>query len=76
MKLKSTVLASVKKSKRLRTRLALGLDKHFATINRYVSENESNGDLTTATALKIISEELKLTQDEILEEPELAPVNK
>lgn len=49
----------------------MDLDKSEYTINRYIAENEENGMLTTAAALKVIREETGLTDEQILEvEPE------
>lgn len=55
---------------RIRNRLALELDYSQQSIENWLSENEHDGKLTTATALKIISEETGLTQDQILMESE------
>jgi hypothetical protein len=54
----------------MRRRLADALDCTDQTIVRYIKENELNGDLTKAVALKVISEESGLSTDEILEDTE------
>ncbi len=51
---------------RIRTRLALALDVTDQTIMRYLDSNSDN--LTKAAALKVIREELNLSDTEILEE--------
>lgn len=68
MKLNESIIAELKNHKRARARLQLELDKSEYTINRYISENEINGDLTKAAALKVIQEETGLAQDKILED--------
>lgn len=55
---------------RIRNRLALELDYSQQSIENWLSENEHDGKLTTATALKIITEETGLSQDQILIEAE------
>lgn len=51
---------------RIRTRLALALDVTDQTIMRYLDSNSDN--LTKAAALKVVREELNLSDTEILEE--------
>lgn len=51
---------------RIRTRLALALDVTDQTIMRYLDSNSDN--LTKSAALKVIREELNLSDKEILEE--------
>jgi lipopolysaccharide export system protein LptA len=68
MKLTQKAIIALKGNKRAKARLQLNMDKSDYTVNRWISENDENGPLTTATALRIVSEELKLTTDEILEE--------
>lgn len=67
MKLRETIRREVKSNQRLKARLALVFGKSVFTIERWISENEANGDLTKAAALDIIREELDLTDGEILE---------
>lgn len=66
MKLSNRAIEVIKGNKRLRNRLALDLDKHFSTIDRWIDANEPNGDLTTYAALEIIREEGGLLDEEIL----------
>lgn len=68
MKITQTALATIKENIRLRTRLALELSKSPATIDRWISINESNGDLTTIKALQVIREETGLEDADIIEE--------
>lgn len=51
---------------RLRNRLALELDVHFSSLERWLKENENDGPLTRASALKLIEEETGMAQEEIL----------
>lgn len=65
MKLTQIAIDALKNNKRARARLQLDLDKSEYTINRYIDEN--NIMLTTATALVVIREELKMDDSELLE---------
>jgi hypothetical protein len=65
MKLTQKVIDELKRNKRARARLQLDLNKSEYTINKYISENDIM--LTTAAALVIIREELKMEDSEILE---------
>jgi transposase len=67
MKLTQKAIDDLKSNKRARARLQLDFDKSEYTINRWINENEDNGFLTTAQALKIIQEETELTSEQILE---------
>lgn len=51
-------------------KLIAGTGKSYSTIYRWVRENHEN--LTNAAALKVIREELNLTDDQILEETKKA----
>lgn len=62
MKLKQDVITELKKAKRARARLQLELNKSEYTINKYIADNAFNGDLTKATALKIITEETGIVE--------------
>lgn len=72
MKLTDKAIEVVKKPA-VRRRLADALDCTDQTIIRYIKENEPNGDLTKAAALKTIAEETGLATDEILEDSESEP---
>jgi hypothetical protein len=65
MQIKQTVLEIIK-DKRIRRRLAEALDTTDAIIVSYIKRNHDN--LTKAAALKVIRDELKITDDQILEE--------
>jgi hypothetical protein len=67
MKLTLKAIDAIKNNKRVRARLQLELDKSEFTINRYIADNDSNGMLTTAAALKVIREETGLNDSQILE---------
>jgi hypothetical protein len=64
IKLKDEVVTNIRSNLRLKNRLALELDKSQITIQRYLDKNSDL--LTTATALKIISEETGLEQSNLL----------
>lgn len=66
MKLSAESIKSL--TTRTKNRLALELDCSVQTIDRWIRENEGNGDLTKAAALKVIREETGLSDQEILEE--------
>lgn len=68
MKLTTTAISEIKKNKRLKNRLALDLEKSGYTVERWISENEDNGPLTTAKAIQVIKQETRLADSEILEE--------
>ena len=70
MKLTQLAIDALKNNKRARARLQLDLDKSEYTINRYIDEN--NIMLTTATALVILREELKMSDLQILEVEEVS----
>lgn len=53
---------------RTRNRIALEMDCSVPTVDRWIKENEDNGDLTKAKPLQILREETGLTDAEILEE--------
>jgi hypothetical protein len=52
--------------KSIRPLLALALGKSEQSIIRYIGSNEENGMLTTAAALKVVTEQTGLKLDEIL----------
>jgi DNA-binding transcriptional regulator YiaG len=73
MKITESTISKIRTNVRVKNRLALALDCSVPTVERWIKENESNGDLTKATAVQIISEETDLTQGEILEEGKEEP---
>lgn len=70
MKLKATVLATLRRTKEAKNRLAFELNKSSYTIEKWIRNNDDN--LTKAASLKIIREELGLTDSEILEEEKVS----
>lgn len=66
MKLSEQAITAITKNGKLRNRLAYELDCHPDTLSRYLKNNDVM--LTTASALKAITEETGLTQEEILTE--------
>lgn len=55
----------IRESKRCKNRLAFELDKNPRTITEWLNNNDIM--LTTALAVKIVSEETKLSEAEILD---------
>ena len=64
MKLKKAVLAIIS-DKRIRRKLADALDVTDQSIMNYI--RRESDELTKAAALKVIREELKMTDDQLLE---------
>lgn len=58
----------ISKNVRCKNRLALELDCSVDTVERWLSENKVNNDLTKVTALKVINEETGLSQNDVLSE--------
>ena len=52
---------------RTKNRIALEMDCSVPTVDRWIKENEDNGDLTKAKVVEIIVEETGLRQQQILE---------
>lgn len=67
MKLTEKAIAAIS-TREIVLKLALALGFTEVWIHRLIQKNKENGDLTTAAALKVISEETGLSQVEILEE--------
>ena len=68
MKLSESAMETIKHKDhlRLRNRLALELNVHSSSVERWLKENEHDGPLTRASVLNMITEETGLTQEEIL----------
>lgn len=66
MKIKAKVLEKISESNQVRGRLQVELNKSSFTIHKWIKENDDN--LTKAEVLRIIREELGLTDNQILEE--------
>ncbi len=73
MKLTNKAIDNIYENRDLRFELAMELDRSEESIRKYARDNEDNGDLTKAAAIKIISEKTGLKTEEILEE--LQPQN-
>jgi len=52
---------------RARNRIALEMDCSVPTVDRWIKENEPNGNMTKASVLIIIAEESGLDESQILE---------
>lgn len=68
MKIRKLVLMAIKGNTELRRRIKETLGISEPTLYRLINDNSD--DLTKASALKVIREELELTDSEILEEEE------
>jgi hypothetical protein len=66
MKLTTGALGGI--TLRAKNRIALELDCSVQTVERWMKENENNGNLTKAKAVSIISEETGLNEQDILED--------
>lgn len=67
MRITTKAIQRLNKSNGAKARLCSALNKSYPTIQRWITENEADGKLTTANALEVISEELNMPQTEILE---------
>ena len=63
--IKPKIITRIMESQKTKNRLAYEFNNHIATINRWLESNDAM--LTTRTALIAISEELELTEEEILQ---------
>lgn len=52
---------------RTKNRIALELNCSVPTVDRWIKENEDNGDMTKAKVVEIIQEETELLKGQILE---------
>lgn len=68
MKLSQKAIEATKQNRGLVLELALAFGFTELWINKLLDQNKDNGKLTTATAVKVISEETGLDQSEILED--------
>lgn len=68
MKLTNNAIMALKGNTRLKALLSLGLGKTIHTIERWIENNEPNGDLTKAAAIQVIREETGLSDTDIIEE--------
>lgn len=65
MRITQNIIDRIKKDVRTKNLLALALNRSVMTVTRWIDTNDDN--LTKAAALKVIREELGVTDDEILE---------
>lgn len=64
IKLKPEIIESVKKGLEVKNRLQYELGISYLTLQRWLNTND--GKLTQAKVLKIISEELNISKDDLL----------
>lgn len=69
MKLTSYCLELLKEHTRAKTRIALAMDKSVHTVEGWIANNNDN--LTKADCIRIIKEELELSDEKILEADEV-----
>ena len=70
-KMKISQSAIDKITVRTKNRIALEFDCSVPTVDRWIKDNDENGDLTKAMAVQIISEETGIPVEEILEESDV-----
>ena len=66
MKVKNDIIKKIRESASLKRELLYKMGWSETTLYRYLRENSTDGDLTKASALKIISTELEISESEIL----------
>ena len=66
IRLKADVIQMIRTNQQLKNKLLLGLDMSHTTLYRHLDTNSDK--LTTATALKIISEDLNISKEDLLTE--------
>jgi len=66
MKISQTAIKAVKENRRCINLLAVQMDVHSASVERWIKDNVADGDLTKLKAVEIISKETGLTQKQIL----------
>lgn len=77
MKLSKLAILAIKGAELgLKTKIQKLTGVHYATVCRWISENEDNGELTKASMVKVIQEETGLTADQILVDIEEAEENR
>lgn len=69
MKLTNQCLEMLKEHTRAKTRIALAMDKSVHTVEGWINNNNDN--LTKADCVRIIKEELELSDEQILEADEV-----
>lgn len=68
MKISDKALEAI--TTKAKNRIALAMDCSVYTVDRWIKNNESDGDLTKPTIVAIISEETELPVSKILEKEE------
>jgi hypothetical protein len=68
MKLKAEVINAIQGDVQLILKLAIALQCGQQWVGRLLKANKDNGPLTTAAALHVIMTELKLGQEQVLED--------
>lgn len=63
MKLSNQCLDKLKESKRVKTLIALAMDKSVHTVELWIANNSDN--LTKAECVRIIKEELEMSDDQV-----------
>lgn len=68
MRISKKAIEIVKTTTKIKNLLALRMEVTGFTIERWVTENEENGNLTKAIALEVISQETGIETADLLEE--------
>lgn len=64
MKISDKALSAI--TTKAKNRIALAMDCSVYTVDRWIKDNEEDGDLTKATVVAIIAEETELPESKIL----------
>lgn len=67
MRLKQKIVLKIKGMPRIPTRIAYEINISIQTAYRWIAQNKENGDLTRLKILQILSEELNVPIDDLLE---------
>lgn len=68
MKIKSEIVDHVKKNTTIKAKICEATNKHFGSVERWLTENKDNGPLTGAAVLKVLTTALSCEPNQILEE--------
>lgn len=66
MKISKSLIKKIKANPKCIGTLAQEMSVHIDTVERWLKNNQEDGKLTTHSALKILSKEMNVSQDELL----------
>jgi hypothetical protein len=72
MHIKQEIIDGLKKNNVVKSALCIKMKKSFRAIEMWIEANKEDGPLTTTKAINILMQELKLKQNEVLEEETVA----